>query len=162
MNTVPHSETPITTRPVSYTHLDVYKRQPVVRPKGFRGKKKQEFTIRREERNLEPLFRVIGEKPERWIQQTDFNNDEAVGYLADRLARLGVEDELFKAGARAGDAVVIGENDNSVIFDWEPTMVGGAELLSSPRGTDARLEEIIRPTRAQKRVEYKELSLIHI
>ena len=129
---------------------------PVVRPKGFRGKKKQEFTIRREERNLEPLFRVIGEKPERWIQQTDFNNDEAVGYLADRLARLGVEDELFKAGARAGDAVVIGENDNSVIFDWEPTMVGGAELLSSPRGTDARLEEIIRPTRAQKRVEYKE------
>ncbi len=127
-----------------------------VPPKGFRGKKKQEFTIRREERNLEPLFRVIGEKPERWIQQTDFNNDEAVGYLADRLARLGVEDELFKAGARAGDAVVIGENDNSVIFDWEPTMVGGAELLSSPRGTDARLEEIIRPTRAQKRVEYKE------
>ena len=52
--------------------------------RAFRGKKKQEFTIRREERNLEPLFRVIGEKPERWIQQTDFNNDEAVGYLADR------------------------------------------------------------------------------
>ena len=35
-------------------------------------------------------------------------------------------------------------------------MVGGAELLSSPRGTDTRLEEIIRPTRAQKREEYKE------
>lgn len=85
-----------------------------------------------------------------------FNNDEAVGYLADRLAKLGVEDELFKSGARAGDAVVIGENDNSVVFDWEPTMVGGAELLSSPRGTDSRLEEIIRPTRAQKREEYKE------
>ena len=129
---------------------------PVIRPQGFRSKKKQEFIIRREERNLEPLFRVIGEKPERWIQQTDFNNDEAVGYLADRLAKLGVEDELFKSGARAGDAVVIGENDNSVVFDWEPTMVGGAELLSSPRGTDSRLEEIIRPTRAQKREEYKE------
>lgn len=52
--------------------------------------------------------------------------------------------------------MVIGENDNSVVFDWEPTMVGGAELLSSPRGTDSRLEEIIRPTRAQKREEYKE------
>lgn len=129
---------------------------PVIRPQGFRSKKKQEFIIRREERNLEPLFRVIGEKLERWIQQTDFNNDEAVGYLADRLAKLGVEDELFKSGARAGDAVVIGENDNSVVFDWEPTMVGGAELLSSPRGTDSRLEEIIRPTRAQKREEYKE------
>ena len=38
-------------------------------------------------------------KPERWVQQTDFQNDEAVGFLADRLAKLGVEDELFKAGA---------------------------------------------------------------
>ncbi len=126
----------------------------VVKPKGFRSKKQQEFIIRKEERNLEPLFRVIGQKPERWIKQTDFNNDEAVGYLADRLNRLGVEDELFKAGARAGDAVVIGEEADAVVFDWEPTMVGGAELLSSPRGTDARLEEIIRPTRAQRKADY--------
>lgn len=128
----------------------------VVKPKGFRSKKKQEFIIRKEERNLEPLFRVIGQKPERWIKQTDFNNDEAVGYLADRLNRLGVEDELFKAGAVAGDAVVIGEEADAVVFDWEPTMVGGAELLSSPRGTDARLEEIIRPTRAQRKAEFHE------
>lgn len=128
----------------------------VVKPKGFRSKKRQEFIIRKEERNLEPLFRVIGEKPERWIKQTDFNNDEAVGYLADRLNRLGVEDELFKAGAVAGDAVVIGEEVDAVVFDWEPTMVGGAELLSSPRGTDARLEELIRPTRAQRKAEFHE------
>jgi GTP-binding protein len=26
------------------------------------------FTIRREERNLEPLFRVLGEKPEKWVK----------------------------------------------------------------------------------------------
>src|SRR5690606_32410908 len=45
------------------------------------------------------LFQVTGEKPERWIRQTDFTNDEAVGYLADRLERLGVEEELVKAGA---------------------------------------------------------------
>lgn len=128
----------------------------VIRPRGFRAKKQNEFVIRREERNLEPLFRVIGEKPEKWIMQTDFNNDEAVGYLADRFAKLGIEDELFKAGARAGDAVVIGEATDAVIFDWEPTMVGGAELLSSPRGTDSRLEEIIRPTRSERRAEYHE------
>ena len=128
----------------------------VVKPKGFRSKKKQEFIIRKEERNLAPLFRVIGEKPERWIKQTDFNNDEAVGYLADRLNRLGVEDQLFKAGAIAGDAVVIGEETDAVVFDWEPTMVGGAELLSSPRGTDVRLEELIRPTRAQRKAEFHE------
>src|SRR5207302_25380 len=39
-------------------------------------------------------FVVHGDKPQRWVKQTDFNNDEAVGYLADRLQRLGVEDEL--------------------------------------------------------------------
>ena len=43
-----------------------------------------------------------GTRPERWIAQTDFVNDEAVGYLGDRLARLGVEDELFKRGAKPG------------------------------------------------------------
>ena len=43
-----------------------------------------------------------GTRPERWIGQTDFDNDEAVGYLGDRLARLGVEDELLKLGAQAG------------------------------------------------------------
>ena len=43
-------------------------------------------------------YRVRGEKPERWVRQTDFANDEAVGYLADRLARLGVEEALFARG----------------------------------------------------------------
>ena len=41
-------------------------------------------------------------RPERWVRQTNFDNDEAVGYLADRLARLGVEDALAKAGAEPG------------------------------------------------------------
>ncbi len=111
------------------------------------------FRIRREEKNLEPLFRVIGEKPERWVMQTDFTNEEAIGYLADRLAKLGVENQLFKSGAKPGDTVVIGEGDG-VVFDWEPTMMGGAELLASPRGTDVRFADLgDRPTRVQKRQE---------
>lgn len=85
------------------------------------------------------IYRVRGEKPERWVRQTDFSNDEAVGYLADRLSRLGVEDRLMKAGARAGDAVAIGAEDNAVVFDWEPTMMAGAEMLGR-RGEDHRLE----------------------
>ncbi|MEU3961289.1 GTPase ObgE [Streptomyces buecherae] len=85
------------------------------------------------------LFRVRGEKPERWVHQTDFNNDEAVGYLADRLNRLGVEDALLKAGARAGVGVAIGTDENAVVFDWEPTMAAGAEMLGR-RGEDHRLE----------------------
>ncbi len=82
-------------------------------------------------------YRIRGLKPERWIRQTDFTNDEAVGYLADRLARLGVEEALIRAGAHAGDEVVIGGED-AVVFDWEPSVSAGGEHLG-PRGTDSRL-----------------------
>ncbi len=61
-----------------------------------------------------------GIKPERWVRQTDFSNDEAVGFLADRLNRLGVEDRLLALGAEEGDAVLIGEADNAVVFDFRP------------------------------------------
>ena len=37
-------------------------------------------------------YLVSGEQPTRWVRQTDFTNEEAVGYLADRLDRLGVEE----------------------------------------------------------------------
>jgi GTPase len=81
-------------------------------------------------------FFVRGERPERWIKQTDFTNDEAVGYLADRLNRLGVEVKLAEAGAEPGAEVVIGD----VSFDWEPGMLSGSEHRIGPRGTDARLD----------------------
>ncbi|ADI10247.1 GTPase ObgE [Streptomyces bingchenggensis BCW-1] len=96
------------------------------------------------------FYRVVGEKPERWVRQTDFNIDEAVGYLADRLARLGVEEALVKAGARAGDEVVIGAADDAVVFDWEPSLTAGAEMLGR-RGEDHRFEAP-RPA-AQRRRE---------
>ncbi|MFF3123554.1 GTPase ObgE [Streptomyces sp. NPDC057908] len=105
----------------------------VIRPKAVDD---AGFTVTLEE---DGIYRVRGEKPERWVRQTDFNNDEAVGYLADRLNRLGVEDQLMKAGARAGDGVAIGAEDNAVVFDWEPTMAAGAEMLGR-RGEDHRLE----------------------
>lgn len=105
----------------------------VIRPKAVDD---AGFTVTLEE---DGIYRVRGEKPERWVRQTDFNNDEAVGYLADRLARLGVEDQLRKAGARAGDGVAIGAEDNAVVFDWEPTVTAGAEMLGR-RGEDHRLE----------------------
>ncbi|MEU6929388.1 GTPase ObgE [Streptomyces sp. NPDC046385] len=106
----------------------------VIRPKAVDD---AGFTVVYDE--AEDVYRVRGEKPERWVRQTDFNNDEAVGYLADRLNRLGVEDRLMKAGARAGDGVAIGSEENAVVFDWEPTMMAGAEMLGR-RGEDHRLE----------------------
>lgn len=119
-----------------------------IRPAAVNEKK---FTIAREEKGGEPLWRVRGAKPERWILQTDFNNDEAVGYLADRLQAVGIEDELFRIGATPGDSVVIGAEDNGVVFEWEPTMAAGAEHLAGPRGSDVRFDDTHRPTRAEKK-----------
>lgn len=93
------------------------------------------FAVRRVDDNT---FQVTGVKPERWIRQTDFTNDEAVGYLADRLERLGVEEELTKAGAKAGAEVIIGSMENGYIFDWQPTLNAEA-VHQGPRGTDNRL-----------------------
>ncbi|GGC12818.1 GTPase ObgE [Cellulomonas carbonis] len=114
------------------------------------------FTVTRHDDQGRVWFQVRGSKPERWVRQTQFSNDEAVGYLADRLARLGVEEKLFAVGATPGAEVVIGDGDDAVVFDWEPTLLTGSELLGGPRGTDLRLEERARPTRAEKRQEYKE------
>lgn len=89
---------------------------------------------------------VSGTKPERWVKQTDFNNDEAVGFLADRLNGLGVEDKLLAMGAEPGEDVVIGD----VVFDFQPQMQAGAELLGA-RGQDLRMEENQRRTNAERR-----------
>lgn len=111
------------------------------------------FVVKPEGGSYGTIYRVLGAKPERWVAQTDFTNDEAVGYLADRLARLGVEDELVRAGAVAGSTVVIGAGAG-VVFDWEPTLTSTAELITSPRGSDIRLDENRRATRAERRGEY--------
>lgn len=113
--------------------------RPVLKPRpvGRRGSK--EFQIERKgDGEGGFVWRVTGEKPERWIRQTDFNNAEAVGYLSDRLNRLGVEDKLLELGARAGDAVAVGGQD-AVVFDFAPQIESGAELLSR-RGEDQRFE----------------------
>ena len=105
----------------------------VIRP---RAVDEAEFSVERDG----DVWRVRGTRPERWVRQTDFGNDEAVGYLSDRLNRLGVEERLRKLGAETGDAVVIGDADDAVVFDFDPSVESGAEMLRSPRGTDARLE----------------------
>lgn len=113
--------------------------RPVIRPKpvGRRNTPQAEFTIERKGDGTGGfLWRVRGDKPERWIRQTDFNNAEAVGYLADRLNRLGVEQRLLEMGAIEGDAVAIGGED-AVVFDFAPQIESGAEILSR-RGEDQR------------------------
>lgn len=124
-----------------------YEERIVVRPQAVDSrKKKKDFEII-EDPDVENGYVVLGEKPERWIIQTDFENDEAVGYLADRLARMGVEDELFKKGARPGCTVSIGE----VSFEWEPTTATGVEVTMSGRGTDMRLDKNTRMSASERK-----------
>lgn len=109
----------------------------VIRPRAVDAA--EDFTIERQgdgEGGL--VWRVRGAKPERWVRQTDFSNDEAVGYLADRLNRLGVEDGLLAAGAQPHDTVAIGAGEHPVVFDFAPQVEAGAEILSR-RGEDQRL-----------------------
>ncbi len=94
-------------------------------------------------------YRVDGRKPLRWVRQTDFTNEEAIGFLGDRLAKLGVEAELAKLGAEAGAEVSIGD----VTFDWEPTL---AEATAGPRGTDSRVATQVRKSREQRHAEFLE------
>ncbi len=126
----------------------------VLQPKRFAAKK--EFVIEKDSFDGDVLYRIIGEKPERWVQQTDFTNDEAIGFLSDRLAKLDVDKELFKAGAVPGDAVVIGAGDGQ-IFDWEPTISSATEMTLGNRGTDVRLDPQLRPTRKERKANYHEM-----
>ena len=119
----------------------------VLRPKAEAGVGR-EFTITQREGQ----WIVRGDKPKRWVRQTDFSNDEAVGFLADRLNRLGVEDELLKLGAKAGDDVVIGDENDAVMFDFDPQIPAGAEVLGR-RGEDLRIDQSDRRTNVQRREE---------
>ena len=121
-------------------------RRPIIRPVAVN---ETGFTV---ESDGSGGFIVRGTRPERWIAQTNFDNDEAVGYLGDRLARLGVEDELLKKGARAGCAVTIGD----VTFDWEPQTPAGVDMQMSGRGTDIRLEQTDRVGAAERKAARKE------
>jgi GTP-binding protein len=106
----------------------------VIRPAPVGG---PEFEVRR---LGDGSFLITGEKPQRWLRQTDFANDEAVGYLADRLARLGVEEKLAEAGAESGATVLIGTEEESIVFDWEPEVLAGSDHGLGRRGTDRRLD----------------------
>jgi len=113
----------------------------------------EEFTITQ----VEDRWVVRGVKTRRWVQQTDFTNDEAVGFLADRLHRLGVEDKLLALGAEPGDDVLIGigpheDLTNAVVFDFDPQIQAGAEILGR-RGEDLRIDQSTRRTNVQRREE---------
>ena len=70
----------------------------------LRKRRDNHLTIEREERHV---WRVSGTAIERMVIQTDWDNDEAVAYLQHRFDRIGLDDQLIKAGAHNGDEIRI-------------------------------------------------------
>ncbi len=64
---------------------------------------------------------VRGERIERMVNMTDWNNDEALSYLAGKLRHEGVEDAVARAGAMPGDEVEIAGR----VFEFIPDERGG-------------------------------------
>ena len=61
-------------------------------------------------------FRVKGRRIERLAAQTNFENEESAERFQRDLARLGIDDQLRRAGVAAGDTVRIGSTE----LEWEP------------------------------------------
>jgi len=74
-------------------------------------------------------FRVLGDRPLRWVAMTDLDNPQAVAYLQRRLRRAGVEDLLAAAGARPGDEVLVG----GTTFEYEPDPLAPSRGRGRPR-----------------------------
>jgi GTP-binding protein len=119
-------------------------------------KEDSKFQVLAEDLDGEVVYRITGQKPERWVAQTNFGNSEAIGYLSERLNKLGIEDALTRAGAKAGSTVIIGR-ENGVVFDWDPFISSVVETIESPRGTDIRLDGSDRRTTKERRAEYYEM-----
>ena len=133
---------------------------PVLNP--LKKKDSKDFSVKIESDFQGQIwYGVDGNIIRTFIEQTDFSNDEAVGYLSDRLAALGVEDLLVKAGIKPGEEVRLGKPDEAVIFNWNPSLLAGRKHMgaspSSVRGSDERLESLSRTrrTNAQRRRERK-------
>jgi GTP-binding protein len=61
-------------------------------------------------------FRIRGRRIERLAAQTNFDNEESAERFQRDLARLGIDEELRRAGVAAGDTVRIGATE----LEWEP------------------------------------------
>lgn len=70
-------------------------------------------------RNDDGSWQVIGRQAERAVALNDLTDPDALAYVQDRLAGLGVDKKLAKAGASQGDVVRIGdlefEYDESIL-----------------------------------------------
>ena len=94
----------------------------------LRKRRDNHLTIEREERHV---WRVSGTAIERMVIQTDWDNDEAVAYLQHRFDRIGLDDQLIKAGACNGEEIRI------LGFAFSFEAVGAKEINEEEVPSDA-------------------------
>lgn len=70
-------------------------------------------------RNDDGSWQVMGRQAERAVALNDLTDLDALSYVQDRLAGLGVDKKLSKAGARQGDIVRIG----SLEFEYDESIL---------------------------------------
>jgi len=93
-------------------------------------------------------WRVFGEQVERLVRATDMQDPDNVRNLQRKLLGWGVEDELLRQGAQAGETVRIGKH----LFDFEPT----PDLLRRERPPDHDAVEV-RPSQKERLAVRSEL-----
>lgn len=94
----------------------------------------------RAEKTADHRFRVWGREVERLMVVTHFDQDEAVARFQKILKKMGVEDELRRRGAVAGDVVTVGEYE----FTYRPD-VGDRPVTagrSAPRRPSERTKDV--------------------
>jgi GTP-binding protein len=74
------------------------------------------FTVAREDGG----WRVSGRNVERWVRETDLDDERQLTRLQRRLMKEGVERQLTKAGARRGDEIRISDRAFEFIPDTDP------------------------------------------
>ena len=107
------------------------------------------FTVSREDGGR---WRVQGRSVERWVLETDLDDDQDVERLQQRMAKEGVERKLASLGARHGDEVAILDRVFEFLPDDRPGGGrGGGRVDGSGRpvgGRGARVEGAGRAVRA--------------
>jgi GTP-binding protein len=89
------------------------------------------FTVTREDGG----WRVAGRGVERWVQETDLDDERQVGRLQRRLIEEGVERQLARAGARRGDEVRILDRAFEFLPGTEPGT--GTDRATAAAGDEA-------------------------
>ncbi len=91
-------------------------------------------------------FEVLGREAARAVGLSDLTNPEALDVARERLARLGVDRALARAGARNGDIVHIG----GFSFDYESDVAPGrAALRRGPEAAAVRVRVRVSPRSAR-------------